>query len=238
MTRNLLQITTSVVRRLPLSNDLPFVVGNSDPIAKQLLELLQEEGDELVERHEWSNLINDFNFTITVDPNTAPLPADFNRLESQTSVWRSDSLLTPLSGPTSADSWHRLLDIPGTFPGYWRLIDGAMETIGVAPGLSCTIPYISQSWILDVNSASTKPLWSADTDTPRLNDNLFILGARWRWKQSKGLDYGEDMATYERWLERAIAADRAARPIGTSRQRMEMDLSQYTWPGTIIPPAA
>ncbi len=52
--RNLLQIATSVSRRLPLSIDPTSIVGNADPQVKQMLELLQEEGDELTQRHQWS----------------------------------------------------------------------------------------------------------------------------------------------------------------------------------------
>ena len=235
MARSLIQIATSVSRRLPLSNDPSFVVGNSDPIWRQMLELLQEEGDELAERHEWSNLVNNFVFTCTADPNNAPFPSDLNRLAADASVWRNDILLTPLSGPTGYDAWQILLTLPGTFPGYWRLIDNAFETSGVAKGITCTVPYVSNNWILDANGVTTKPLWAADTDTPRIADDLFILGGRWRWKQSKGLDYGEDMATYERWLERAISADRASRPVKTSRQTQVLDTLPSNWPGSIVP---
>ncbi len=242
--RNLLQIATSVSRRLPLSNDPTSVVGNSDPQVKQMLELLQEEGDELIERHEWSQMYFYWQFVVA-NAQTQPgvpgsqfdlalYPTDFNRLTNDSSVYRQDSILTPMSGPVPSDSWWRLLTVPGTFPGFWRLVDGGMESIGVGTGVICTVPYISNNWILDKDGVTTKPLWASDTDTPKIQDDLFILGGRWRWKQSKGLDYGEDMETYEKWLEKAISADRAARPVSTSKAFMEMDLSKYTWPGTII----
>ena len=246
MARTLLQIATAVSRRLPLSQDPTTVVGNSDPQVRQLLELLQEEGDELTERHQWSQMYGYWQFVVTnalTQPgvpgsvyNFASFPSDYNRLDLDASLFRSDTQLTPMSGPVPNDSWWRLLTIPGTFPGYWRLVDGGMETIGAATGVTCTIPYVSNSWILNTNGVTTYNLWQSDTDTPRINDNLFVLGGRWRWKQSKGLDYAEDMATYEKWLERAIAGDRAARPIATAKEIMQTDLSKYTWPGTIIVP--
>ena len=39
------------------------------------------------------------------------------------------------------------------------------------------------------------------------------LGLTWRWLRSKGMDYAEDMSTYEREVERAASRDRGLRPL-------------------------
>ena len=200
-----------------------------------MLELIQELGDELQTRHNWSFLHTDWVFTVTSDPMSQPFPADYDRLESSSSVWRSSSQLTPLLGPVSNDSWHDLLNVPGTFPGYWRLVSGTMQTLGVSVSETVTVPYVSTNWILDLNGATTKSSFTADTDTTMFDFQLMATGTRWKWKASKGLEYGEDLSTFERWLEREIAADRAARPVSISNIVSESDAAVSSWPGTIIP---
>jgi hypothetical protein len=109
-----------------------------------------------------------------------------------------------------------------------------MQVLGVATGESVTIPYLSDQWIIDTNGVTTKNIWSADTDMPRMDDQLFLLGGRWRWKQSKGLEYAEDFITYENQLQQSIATDRTPRPISTARVIPDEGLMN-TWPGMVIP---
>ena len=42
----------------------------------------------------------------------------------------------------------------------------------------------------------------ADTDTPRLPDDLFVLGIKWRFLAAKGFDYSEERAAYDMSLNR------------------------------------
>lgn len=234
---NLLEIIQRVVRRLPLTNAVTSVVGTSSQILLQLLEIAQEEGEELMRRHEWQALQTTHSFVgAGGNPDASSIPSDWDRYKADASVWRSGSLVTPLSGPVPYDAWHRLLVLPGIrFPGYWRIEDGSLKVLGVPSGETVTHSYVTNKWILDADTVTTKAQWAADTDTPRLPDSLFRLGIRWRWKQSKGLDYAEDMKTYELELERRISADRAARPIATKYMAPPGDLSDmpYAWPGIV-----
>lgn len=228
------QIVTDVTRLLPLSNEPTIIVGNSDAQVRQLLILLQEAGDDLRERWEWNALLVDWSFAITSDPHIESLPADFNRFQWRADMWRSGSLLTPLMGPVGPNQWHRLLTIPGTYPGYWRRFGRSVQITGVAIGETVTIPYISDNWILDTNGTTTKARWGADTDTTLIYYDLIELAGRWRWKHSKGLSYGEDFTSLEQRAESKAASDRASRPITTS-MLVETDALRSTWPGQITP---
>jgi hypothetical protein len=210
------QIVTDVTRLLPLSNEPTTIVGNSDAQVRQLLALLQEAGDDLRDRWEWNALLVDWTFPITADPHTQALPADFNRFQWRADMYRSGSLLTPMIGPAGPNQWHRLLTIPGTFPGYWRRYGRSVQVTGVGTTETVTIPYISDNWILGNDGTTTKARWGADTDTPLIYYDLIELAGRWRWKHSKGLTYGEDFAALELRAESKSAGDRASRPITTA----------------------
>lgn len=52
--------------------------------------------------------------------------------------------------------------------------------------------------------------FTADGDTFRLDERLLKLCMIWRWKQSKGSPYAEDMSNYEIALSRVAGADKPA----------------------------
>ncbi len=230
----LLEIASTVSRRIPLSTTISTVVGNSEPLIAQLREILQEEGEELNSKHEWARLIKTWSFSVTADPHTETHPDDYDRYMTEADFWRSGSDVTPLSGPVKSDDWHYIVDITGTYPGYWRPYTTGVQITGVPTTETVDIEYISNAWIMDENGSTEKSEWGADSDTVLLPERLFVLGARWRWKQSKGLEYGEDMETYERELERRISVDRASRPVSTRRRHKgNYDITQYSWPGSV-----
>ena len=233
MSQTLLAMVQRVVRRLPLTNIPTTVVGSSDPGIKQLLEMFQQEGDELVSKSEWARLISTWTITVATGPQTEARPADYGRTRTNASFWRSGSTLTPMAGPVSPDEWQRLTQVSGGFPGYWRPYSTGVQILGVPIAETVTVEYVSDYWILDVDGTTAKALWSDDDDTSLLPDVLLILGAVWRWKQSKGLEYAEDMATYEREQERQIAADRMSRPASTARYYKSSGFPGPTWPGQI-----
>lgn len=235
MSQTLLQLIQRIVKRLPLSSIPTSVIGSGDPGTLQLLEFLQEEGEILMRLQDWSVLRMNWSFPIIVatDPQLEPFPDDYDRTIENASAWRSGSQWVPLSGPTTPDAWHRLIYIPGTYPGYWRMSGNGMQVLGVGLGENVMIEYVSRNFVLNQNGVTTQPEFSNDDDTSLLDDRVITLGVIWRWKQSKGMEYAEDMVTYEREKELKIASDRAARPIPTSRPDEMFFLP--TWPGQVIP---
>jgi hypothetical protein len=60
------------------------------------------------------------------------------------------------------------------------------------------------------------------------------LGLVWRWKQSKQLDYAEDMRTYQIALDDGIMANKGGRRVlGTDRNSVYDRPHKPIWPGTI-----
>jgi hypothetical protein len=229
----LLELVQDIIGDLPISTTVSVVVGSSDPTISQIRRLIQREGNELVSKNEWSRVLAAWTFTVATDPQTETYPSDYERLRKRSSFWRSGSNLTPLSGPVPPDNWHYIETNASSFPGFWRPFGNGVEFIGVPIGETVTAEYVSKNWILAADGETTRATWAADTDTSMLPDTLLTLGVVWRWKQSKGLEYAEDMATYERELDRRISADRSARPILTTRVVNEGRFPPSTWPGQV-----
>jgi len=211
------------------------IVGTTDPQITNLIAILNDVGQDLSSRHNWSSLMKTMSFTSTgVDPQAEPLPSDYDRTVSNASLWRSGSDLTPLSGPCPPDVWHRLETMPGIrFPGYWRMFGGNINIIGAPVGETLTIEYLSNGWVTDGVDGSIKIAASKDADTFLLPWRLLLLGVIWNWRSTKGLTYAEELSSFERQFERDVAADRAARPIAMDRPfRSDVDLR--TWPGVVI----
>lgn len=230
-----LELLQRTVRLLGITDPPTSLVGSTDPQITNLMEILTDVGQDIASRHEWSALQGTFTFTSDgTDGQSAPFASDWSRTSPPASVWRSGSLLTPLSGPAPPDVWHELMVMPGIrFPGYWRMFGGEIEILGVPSGETVSIEYLSNGWVIDPDDASKKTAVSKDGDTFRVPERLLRLAVIWQWRSFKGLSYAEEMATFEKQLERDIAADRAARPISTE-MRLRPSGPRMTWPGMVI----
>lgn len=232
---SLLDMTQFVWNSIPLTNVPSTVFGNPDPQVRQMLTIMTRAGEYILKRHEWQALVKTFSVTATTDPNFAALPDDFPRFMQRASLWRSDSNLIPAIGPVGPDDWTFLVNVPYSgFPGYWRLADNQLQTLGITVGVTATMQYISKNWVTHAN-ATTGRFWTADTDTTIFDDEVFRLFALWQWKQSKGLAYDEDMTTFGMELEQAIASDRSARPAST-QYWLAQNGGQFSWPGLVVTP--
>jgi hypothetical protein len=116
-------------------------------------------------------------------------------------------------GPKSQQDWQqsKAMQINGPFNSY-RIIADAINFYPVpAAGQTCAFEFISRNWI-NTSVGATSSYWTNDTDTPKLDSQLIVLGTIWRWKQAKGLDYAEDFSKYERRINDAMGRD-ASKPI-------------------------
>jgi hypothetical protein len=206
-----------------------FLVGSSDTSARQLLRFAQLAGDTLLQDHAWGQLIrrNTFSQSATFD--------DFDRFYPVSSIWDVNRS-RPLAGPLNQEEWNNLLvrNITGG-EKYWTMYQGSIW-IYPAPEATdeFTFSYVTSNWIRPVDGADV-PRWSADTDESLIPDQLIVLSMVWRWKQSKSLDYAEDLSTFERTRERLMARDRGPRLISTTRAFHDEEAIDNIFPGAIVP---
>ncbi|KGM35708.1 phage adaptor protein [Inquilinus limosus] len=204
------------------------VVGSLDLQAQQLQRIAQKEATALAQRSNWTRLIVPFEFTTVAGmPQPGALPAEMNRMSPGRVIWWVD-MFRPILGPLTPEEWAAAISrpvSPGLW-GYWRII-GEDLNIYPAPADGQTVrgECISSNWCIHAGTPETYgDRWTADTDTTRLDEELITLGMIWRWRQTKGLDYAEDMATYERQVEQAAARNGGMKDINMSATR-------YRWPG-------
>jgi hypothetical protein len=207
---SLLTIVQSVAGRLSLP--VPStVVGSSDKQVVQLLALANEEGIALAGRYPWQALVVEQTFTTQASPaQSAALPADFDRFIANSFFNRSTR--RPIAGPITPRQWQWIQAQPvySTACLAFRERTGQFLIAPTPPaGETIAYEYISRNWAKSSGGAA-QAAFLADGDTALLAEELIGLGLRWRFLRAKGLDYAEEMASYERELEQTAARDGGA----------------------------
>jgi hypothetical protein len=204
---SLLSIVQGVSGRLSLPQP-SAVVGSSDKQVIQLLALANEEGTALARRHGWQALAEEQTFVTVASPaQGAALPADFDRFVPGSVFNRSTR--RPMTGPITSRQWQWIQ----AQPAYSTACLAFRERTGqflIAPtppaGETIAYEYLSRNWARSSGGAA-QSAFLADADKALLDEELIALGLRWRFLRAKGLDYAEEMASYERELEQAMARD-------------------------------
>lgn len=215
--------------------------ANPDPTIQQFIEFAQDSGDDFAERWTWRALKRPYGgapATIVGDGVTTlfPLPASWARFSPSDTLTSSAYPTLVLRGPMNEEDLLRLKALPFVpLPSVWRLIgdQGGAPLIEFfpAPAAGEIISYVfgSLTWIIDVDE-NPQAVWTGDDNTALFPERLIILGAVWRWRKSKGLNYGEEFRSAE------MSFDRRAGQEGTRR---EIRMARYPivgapwWPGTI-----
>lgn len=212
MALSCLQIIQTACRRIGITPPAA-AVGSVDPQVMQLLAMSEEEGQELSDRYAWEVLQAEATFnTVAAQLQTtlAAVTSGFNYIVNDT-IWNR-SLRRPVYGPKSQQDWqqNKAMQLNGPFNSF-RVINDAINFYpNPTAGQACYFEYISKNWI-NTSAAGVSQVWTNDADTPKLNDQLILLGTIWRWREAKGLDYAEDFAKYERRVLDGMGRD-ASKP--------------------------
>jgi hypothetical protein len=194
----------------------PSVIGNTDTLVVQALELVNGEGEDLAQRHPWQALQREATLiTIAAEDQGAidAIAPGFDAAINQT--WWNRSNQLPVGGPVSPQDWQHLKAVStlGAASSF-RIRAGRMLIIPVpAAGIQLAFEYRSKHWVTDAAGTATLPGYQADTDRALVDETLIRLGLIWRLKSAKGLEYGEDMRIYEMRLANAIGQDGAGRTL-------------------------
>lgn len=235
---SLLTLIQSVSRQLGLPQ--PNVAFSAtDDMFEQLVILAQEAGDDLARDHDWSELVIYRSFTaLPQQAQTGEPPPGYDRFAQNSGIWQV-GLKRPLTGPINPHGWVRLtFDNLGTPSGYWTLVANVLNILPIPTGTETySYVYVTRNWIRLAagDQTSDVPAWTSDTNNSLIPERLLKLSTIWRWKQAKGLDYAEDMATFEREKGRYIARDRGPRTVAIADDwRIDRDELGSTYIGDVI----
>lgn len=182
--------------------DLTGVVANAyslsgagQPAAQRVIEIIDDEPLNGSVRVEMESTATAVGTPLTFARDTYEIPSDFDHYISHT--WWDRTNHWMLIGPQSPqfDQWQRS-GIVTTGPRIrWRQI-GVRPTVFRLwpPPTSASTPdalvfeYINDGWVQHIDGTFGNK-FTADTDVPLLNDQMFILGCKWRMWQIKGFAY-------------------------------------------------
>lgn len=171
------------------------VSGNGMPTAQRVTEITDTTPAEGIIELEMEATATEVGASLTFARDTYTIPSDFDHYISHT--WWDRTNHWMLIGPQSPqfDQWQRS-GIVTTGPRIrWRQI-GVRPTVFRLwpPPTSASVPdalvfeYVNDGWVRHIDDTYGNK-FTADTDVPLLNDQMFILGAKWRMWQIKGFAY-------------------------------------------------
>ena len=210
---SLLSIIQATCDRLSL-NRPSAVVASSDKLVRQLMGIANEAGESLSRRGVpgWQALIEEHAFVTVAlaEQSNTPIPSDLRRFVPDSFFNRSTG--RQVVGPMTSQDWQNV-QANGVAASIYLTYRERGGTFLISPvptaGETIAYEYVSKYWVRS-SVGVAKAAFTVDEDETYLDEELLILEIRWRWKQAKGLDYGEDMATAERAIVKALGEDGSA----------------------------
>jgi hypothetical protein len=195
---SLLQIVADVAVEVGL-DEPASVFGNEDTSYSQIARFVQREGDKLASDYDWRALKE--NGVMYGDGVTTQwdLPVDFDRLVPGNALWIVGRPMWPVEGPISDEDMLAIQAGP-LRPAYgvWRMFENQIEIYPTpADGVVYHLMYYRNAWVQPEDKLSFKTRLTLDTDIPAISERVLTLGAIWRWKRAKGLDYAEEFREYQ-----------------------------------------
>lgn len=206
----LLQLVQRHCRRTGIN--VPTIVASSTEDQIQMcLELLNEELDELTQRHKWQILTAEATWTSLAGADQGALrtlaPGIINDWVVQDTFYDRTGNLK-FCGPLTDRQYQaqQALSTSG-ITHTWRVLGGhVMLDSGFEAGHTLAFEFICNKAVIDTG-ATTKAYFTADDDEPLLQDTILLAGLRWRWKREQGLAYDEDFRRYEGMVSNAAGRD-------------------------------
>ena len=187
------------------------VAGNSDVDAQRMLRFANRVGSDLAARAPWQALRLMQSFTATAtETQTGAIPAAFLRFSPET-LWNETQNQT-VTGPIDATEYQSRKYALGSAgydgPARWFTRSGDALLIWPIPTAGDALSFSYQSGAFCQSAGGTpQTVWTADTDTGRISEELITLGIIYRFLMADGQPYAQAQADYERRLAQEIAND-------------------------------
>jgi hypothetical protein len=192
------------------------IVGNTDDDARQLLALVNREGDYLSRRGTWQALQKEHTLALVNGTQTYALPADWRYILPDT-TWdrtnqrQADNPVSPqewqmLKGWTQVGGLTRRLRIRNNLFEFEQAIAAADD------GNTVALEYVSKFWC-GTDAGVAKARYTLNTDIALIDEELITQGLIWRMLRAKGLDYETAYQEYELAVNQQFGRDRGAKKL-------------------------
>lgn len=217
-----LTIVNNVQDQLGLTRST-VVAASTDPQVRQLLSLLNVEGKVLAKRWNWQALKQESTFTTVAAESQGAITtlagADFDRFIND-SMWNRTQR-RPVFGPVTDTDWAMAKAATSTSPfSSFRMRGNAIRFNPVpAAGDTVAFEWMSKNAFQATGGGATKVAVTVDTDVGILDEMLYELGLKWRWRKAQGLDYAEDFDEYEKAVANAKMRDGGKTSVNLGAER-------------------
>lgn len=165
-------------------------IGTQDQNALQIIAIAQAVALEIVE--EGYQLLRVQGSQLLTSAETYTLPTDFLSFIPgtmyQAGRWDAADF------PTTEETWALLRSVTSvaSLPIRVRIINNALHVLNPQAGATLNFEYVSNAPVTSVSGPGGnvgQKTFTADTDLWRLDDRLFQLECKWRFKREKGLEW-------------------------------------------------
>lgn len=203
--RTIAEICAEAVKEIAV--DPPTNVFGTSSFAQQLVALVNTTGLDLAKRGNWQELMTEATFTTVASSLQVNLSSAFpycRKIVDNTMYNRTQQ--KRIKGSLSVQAWQRVM-AEGVTPSdlYFRIRGNAIYFPGTpVADETVAFEYLDRQ-IYTTNDGNTpKERPTGESDKPKLPDELFVLGVRWRFLQKKGEEYGEVFREYEDMIENLL----------------------------------
>lgn len=237
-------VITGIPSTAGLSANYFAVTGDNVPVGARILSV--DSATQVTLTMEVTGTLTGADLTFAQD--MYPEPSDFDHFINQT--WWDRTNRWQLLGPLSpqVDQWHlsgivavgprRFFRQVGPFANNYRIWPPPAE---ITDPLQLVFEYQSFNRVRVNGSVSNFAfLFANDDDLPLLDDRLIIGGMRWRFAESKGLNWLSKRKEYDNMVGRYTARDGGAPKLTLARTPSDILISPLNvqdgfWPGPIGP---
>lgn len=191
------------------------IIDNTDKVARRLLAAAQRQGVSLNRAYAAGSMIREASFVTVATTSQGTLTTlateiDMTRILPNTMIERTANKV--INGPLTASDWQAALSVPSSMQDNFRIRGGLLlMTPTPTAGRTIYFEYVSRYWCLAAVGGAGQTAFLDDDDTLVLDENLMILGIKWRFLKSNGQDYAEEFRDYQTELNKAISGDGGGR---------------------------
>lgn len=176
-------------------------VASEEPHMRQLVSLMNQTGQDIVKRTEWSRTYASVDIPASVKEFS--LPSDYYKMaERGTIVTKDPGGFVPIRVIPEPATWQFIQkERPGR--PFAHISGGKVLFYPNSSAHGSEMTYVKRGWLTDGTERVT-----SDTQEPVFPEYLLLSGVLWRWHRRAGLPYDDLVAEFEANYVAAIRADR------------------------------